>query len=687
MATSSHEPNHPMKMANVSQSVNSNSLNSEFKVFDGLSAAEVDTILATTTRVPVASGQAICRQGEAGTSMFFLVAGRAEVSVEKTDEPDPTIINKLGPGSHFGAMSLLIGSPRSATITAIMDSEVLQLQRDDFEQLVETIPGFAANLSRTLGGWLQGQLTGHKESKAIRVIGIVTENGADAMLGPAVASTLARNEASILALTSGVEKWNVLDPISEVHPVAIEDKTGEILSVSALATQVEQHTYTIIDLDQQFASSQQLLQCEKIWWVIDRDVASQPQLDRIKNCIAEIPELAKRIQIVESHAQSHRLPGVLNVDFELAHEPMRIQRKSQRCGQPKPSNQTGRTSPIDQMFDFSAAARRRAGWTDRDSNRPPESLFGFRIQDVARLQHQLQGISLGLVLGGGGARGLAHIGALEVFESHGLFFDQIAGTSAGSIVGCGYAAGMNPAEILNLINTEMTPPKWIQKLPHGKRLHLFFDFRRGRIETKLRKHLFDYDFQQLLIPMNTVAVDLISGEQVISSSGDVASSIRASANHPVFGAPIIRDGRALVDGAVLNNVPATVLRERNADFILSIDVGSKLDPEFVKTKSGRNGQSSPRVGYVSTLMRVLEVIQRGHSRTHISHSDYVIAPDTSQFPFEDFTNANELALVGKEAAEKAIPEFLSSLEPWLTMPHPAIQQQSSWVEVQRSDAA
>ena len=292
--------------------------------------------------------------------------------------------------------------------------------------------------------------------------------------------------------------------------------------------------------------------------------------------------------------------------------------------------------------------------------------FGYRIQDVARLQHLLQGVTLGLVLGGGGARGLAHIGVLQVLEQNGLYFDRIAGTSAGSIVGCGYASAMTPEDILQLINMEMTPPRWIQKLPSGKRWYLFADFRRGKIETKLRKYLYDYDLSQLLIPTCTVAVDLVHGNQVVSTSGDVVSSIRASANHPLFGAPIMQGELALVDGGILNNVPSTVLRNQGADFILTIDVGSELDPTFGKMKKDRTGLVTRRVGYMSTLLRVLDIIQRGHSKTHIAESDFVIVPKCAAYPFEDFTKADELSTIGRTAAEESISDLVNTLGQYVT---------------------
>ncbi len=589
-----------------------------FDVFDGLDDAEVRAIVDATTRKTFASGATLCRQGEDGKSMYFIVSGRVQIGVKKTGESKPVILNTLGPGHHFGEMSMLNCSPRTATATAIMETEVAKLDHDDFQKLVNSIPGFTANLSRTLGVWLRGQLSGEKESRAIRVVGIVRRGTRDGQLGAAVAKALSGVDPSIISWSTDPALWDSVDV--KTHSI---DSDGTD-TISGLAEQVENHSHTIIDFDASKATPRQLLQCERIWWIVDRDENEPTELEKIQRSINEVPALAKRLQIVEVHQRDEQIPPLLTHQLDLPHPTMRIQRHGEG--------------------DF----------------------FGYRAQDIARLQHLLQGVTLGLVLGGGGARGLAHIGVIQILEQNGLYFDRIAGTSAGSIVGCGYAATMTPQDILDLINMEMTPPKWIQKLPSGKRWYLFSDFRRGKIDPKLRRYMHDYDLAQLIIPACTVAVDLVHGNQVVSTTGDVVSSIRASANHPLFGSPIMKGDTALVDGGILNNVPATVLRNQGADFILTIDVGSELDPTFGKMKKDRRGLLVRKVGYMSTLLRVLDIIQRGHSKTHIAQSDFVIVPKCAAYPFEDFTKADELAEIGRTAALEAIDDLINTLKQYVT---------------------
>ena len=590
----------------------------EFDVFEGLDESEIRAIVEATQRETFASGEVLCQQGEEGQSMYFIVSGRVRISVQKSGESRPATLNTLGPGQHFGEMSMLNRSPRTATATAIMETDVAKLDHDNFQKLVSSIPGFTANLSRTLGVWLRGQLSGEKASRAIRVLGIVRRGSRDAQLGAAVAKALSKVDNSIVAWSSDPSAWDSVDVTT--HAIDV----NETDTIADLDEHVEKYSHTLVDFEASTATPRQLLQCERIWWIVDRDENEPTELEKIQRSINEVPALAQRLQIVEVHQRAEKIPPLLSHQLELTHPTLRIQRHG--------------------LGKF----------------------FGYRVQDIARLQHVMQGITLGLVLGGGGARGLAHIGVIQILEENGLYFDRIAGTSAGSIVGCGYAATMTPPDILELINMEMTPPKWVQKLPSGKRWYLFMDFRRGKIDPKLRRYLHDYDLSQLIVPTCTVAVDLVHGNQMVSTTGDAVSNICASANHPLFGSPIMKDEAALVDGGILNNVPATVLRNQGADFILTIDVGSELDPTFGKMKKDRSGLLKRKVSYMSTLLRVLDIIQRGHSKTHIAESDFVIVPKCAAYPFEDFTKANELAEIGRTAALEAVGDLVNTLEQYLT---------------------
>ena len=213
---------------------------------------------------------------------------------------------------------------------------------------------------------------------------------------------------------------------------------------------------------------------------------------------------------------------------------------------------------------------------------------------------------IGLVLGGGGARGGAHIGVLEVLEELRVPIDYIAGTSIGAIVGGLYASGMSPAEISEVIADidfqdlfRDRPPR--QELTFRRKqddakfpARLEVGFRAGRVRLppglisaqKLGVSLRSLTlpvahiarFEELPVPFSAVATDLGTGELAVLSSGDLAIAMRASVSVPGVFAPVERDGRLLVDGGLVSNIPVDVVREMGADVVIAVDVGTPLYP-------------------------------------------------------------------------------------------------------------
>jgi predicted acylesterase/phospholipase RssA len=274
----------------------------------------------------------------------------------------------------------------------------------------------------------------------------------------------------------------------------------------------------------------------------------------------------------------------------------------------------------------------------------------FQPASVTRLYRTLIGKRIGLALGGGGARGIAHVGVLEVLKRHGVVFDSIAGTSAGAIVAAAFGAGFSPTEIGEFFREEMVPPRFLAARGATRRIFLLHSFRGGRFETKLRRYLDHLTFAQADFPLAITTLDLISGEQKIRRSGDLVTAVLQSINHPVFGRPIVQEGQLLVDGGVLMNVPASVLRGEGCDHVISIDVGSTLTTDFAKDRGGKLRTPS----YLATLLRTMDISRRHSSALHREESDLIIIPQTSDFRIEDFHAVDPLIDAGREAGEKAV---------------------------------
>ena len=280
-----------------------------------------------------------------------------------------------------------------------------------------------------------------------------------------------------------------------------------------------------------------------------------------------------------------------------------------------------------------------------------------------------EGARVGLVLSGGGARGLAHIGVIKILEQHGIQADIVTGTSMGSIIGALYATGLSAEEIENAaLNmnwrdalSDATPrreqPYPFRQLEAGMTTDLRlsisrkgFGFPKGVIQGQhLGQVLADLfkdrgqpmQFENLPIQFAAVAADLETGEAVIMDQGDVASAVRASMSIPGAIAPTLRNERLLVDGGIANNMPVDLARKMGADVIIAVDVSSPL-----LERDNLNSIFSIANQTTAFLVRLNTVAQR----ENLTDSDVLILPELGHFGATAFDQAEPIITAGVDAA-------------------------------------
>lgn len=272
---------------------------------------------------------------------------------------------------------------------------------------------------------------------------------------------------------------------------------------------------------------------------------------------------------------------------------------------------------------------------------------------------------VGLALSGGGARGLAHIGVLKVFERQDVPIHLLAGTSMGGLVAAAYAAGMAP-EDMEREALRMTSPRRLLSLadPTLPRRGLF----EGRkIVEYLTDRLGECTFDSLRCPLSLLAVDLESGEEVSLDKGRLTEAVRATIALPGLFKPVERDNQLLVDGGLLNNLPAGVVRRRGADVVIAVDVVSGG-----RTFSGivHRLREQPYIpgGLGSTfevLLRSLDVMMTEINRRGLAEAapEVVIRPDIPPgvSVLMGFSHAAETIAAGERAAVEALPDIQRSL--------------------------
>jgi NTE family protein len=250
---------------------------------------------------------------------------------------------------------------------------------------------------------------------------------------------------------------------------------------------------------------------------------------------------------------------------------------------------------------------------------------------------------VGLALGGGFARGIAHIGVLRVFQENQIPIDFLSGTSVGALVAAGYAAGssLDQMERQAKSTTFRDFAEWSlswQGLASGKRL-----------ETFLRRLTPARTFEELLIPLAISATDLISGEAVYFTEGEIGPALCASCAYPGLFRPVERDGRQLVDGFLTAPVPVDGLRRLGAELLIGVHLGS-LSP-FERPRN-----------VIEVIARSFSIIERYAEYTWRYTVDIIIQPDVKQFRWDDFEKTPELIEAGRVATLAALGKIQAALD-------------------------
>ncbi len=274
-----------------------------------------------------------------------------------------------------------------------------------------------------------------------------------------------------------------------------------------------------------------------------------------------------------------------------------------------------------------------------------------------RLVHLVRGLKIGVALGGGAARGMAHIGVLKALEDSGITVDMIAGTSAGAMTGTLYAAGFDPDFLVDRFVSDLTPSRLFRWLPKGDQWYLLYKYRLGRFDPMLRNYLKDLRMEQLAVPMHTVTVDLIGGKPVVRDTGDAVHAILESINLPVLSTPINRQGQALVDGGLINNVPADVLVSKGCNFVIAVSVTATMETEFARNRPDTPDDRMRSASTIQTILRSFLVQNRNINAIGVEPADVVIEPDVTGFDLTHFTRTDELAAIGESTTKEAIPEI------------------------------
>ena len=251
--------------------------------------------------------------------------------------------------------------------------------------------------------------------------------------------------------------------------------------------------------------------------------------------------------------------------------------------------------------------------------------------------------TLGLALGGGFARGIAHIGVLKVLEEEGIPVDYVAGTSVGAIIGAAYCSGMTAAELADMART--------LRFADFARLTLsrYGFYNNDRMVRFFARVLKQHTFEDLKIPLAITATEFRTGEATVFTTGRLVDPVRASCAYPGMFLPVEIDGHSYIDGMLAYAVPTTPLRQMGADRVIGVYLSAHWN------------NSTPPRHLFEVIGQCFSIAQAKLAESWKKDANLVIEPDVNGFAYDCFERSPELIAVGEAAMRASLPQVRAML--------------------------
>lgn len=608
-------------------------------LFSVLPADVLPAIVRAATRVELTKGEALFEAGSAGDAVFVVRSGLLQV-VGGAAVGSPALA-EVARGEHVGEMAVLTGEPRAASVVAVVESVLYALPGDFVRELFQAHPILWARLSLGLMRNLQTQWrVGARGVRTCAVVGVGTAARRSFALTLALAEELAALAGEHVAVldcvpaTPGAAAESTLPgAFSEVTQsirrlvtpaagsrdphVSIVRLGADCAADSPVADLVAElrrrHARVLVHATVPWSplAARGIAQCDALRWVVDGNDAAASSA-----CATAFGELGTLVRTPAT-------PQVLAL--------------ARAGGTPSGGRSGARTIPLAAGGDADAALA------------APDARRVLRA--IAR---ELADRRTALVLGAGGAKGFAHVGALRVFERNGIEFDAVAGTSIGAIVGALVAMGWTAASVEALfMNVAENPWKTLFDL----RMPTEAFFRSKKKSELIAQYCGGLDIESMNLPFFAVAGDLNALTPVVFQRGSLALALDASSAIPTVFRPVRHEDQMLVDGWVCDPLPAGVVRAAGFERVIAIDLSPRGRPTG-KRPAG-TGAAPPGLGgrlrILAIAMRAMELASQEHVARSLPLIDVLVRPDLDGFSSADLDGAAEMCARGERAAEAALP--------------------------------
>ena len=592
-------------------------------IFGALEPSQVERLETLADWIQLSQGDTLFKEGDEGDSFYVLVSGLLGISVEDSNA-NSILINRIKYGEVVGEMALLSEEPRSGTIHAIRDAELVRYHKDEFFRFLEQYPKLLLQITRMIVARLRQTMSQNSNKNHTSFI------------------TLLPASSNAPLAEFSIQLTKALEPLCSVLSVDCESieqdlKTPGIAHVDLDSPQsarvaawlsAQEDQYQFILLQAEHADSSWTQRCMR----------QSDQIITVGLAIEDsVPQGVERKYLHDSD----RLKDIPK-RLVLIHP--------EECVQPKNTKQ----------------------WLAVRNVEMHHHLKINNQKDFERLGRFITGKATCLALGGGGARGFSHVGALRALNEENIPIDFIGGTSMGAIIGGMYALGVEPDQMVEKFERANAKNTWISQLTLPL---LSFVHGKGYSDA-MRKIYGDVDTEDLWLPFFCVSSNISRACMKVHRDAPLWRNIRASSGIQGLFPPVIFNGELHVDGALFSNLPADVMKKTCDGNIIAIDVTPPVDlaqnTEYGESISGwqifwnkfvkRNkSYSYPDIGTV--LQRAGEAVSNSNQKKAISETaDFYIRMPVDHINILDFKRSNELENIGylfaKEMLEKSRGETL-----------------------------
>jgi NTE family protein len=571
-------------------------------VFTRLSVELLEQIAALASDVGLRRGEWLFREGDPADGVYVVRVGHLEVL---HDGPAPQTVNTLTRGAVLGELALLTGSARSASIRALRDTELLKIDRAQFDSLLRSEPELALGLTRALSGQLQASRALPVARRA-RPVTIAVR-----AIGPGASVLELADE-----LSSALCEWG---KVAVLYP----GDDGEAHAGVRSGAQAASHFGPLIERCE-LDHDQVIMVCGYGEHPSAWDDFCVSRADRVL-VVVTTPTSVQ--QFTDPGGEAGVLGALRGSDLV-------------GCG-------------------FAPGSGGLTGWIDELA---PSSTFAIsdsrRRGDIARMARRLAGRAVGVVLSGGGARAFAHLGVLETLLGSGMLVDRVGGVSMGAFIGGLLASGQDSASIDACCYEE-----WVRRNPINDYTFPRSSLIKGQKAAAMLDRVFgDVRLEELARPFYCASVNLRGNRLSIDRDGRMATAVGASISLPLIGPPMRHEEALLIDGSLLDNLPVEPMSSSGEGPVLAIDI--KGGEERAQTPAGsKQGERSPRAtrrerlpSLPETMARIALLSSANTDEAARRHADLTIVARVSGVGLLEFHQIDQARAAGRRAALKALED-------------------------------